>query len=233
MDENALLKLALDAGEIMLTSGAETHRVEDTMHHILSVSHNTEAEALAMSTLLIVSLPSEKRGSLTLTRGVHSRSVNFQKICEVNAPAAPGTAYRGNPQRAQLFSAPADILLRHCRRWIHHCAERHALGRPGCFFLRHTDWDHDYTVRSAADSIFFHLPAGRISFWRGSFPVPPDPALRRYGYDYRWQHYAAAAGYYNDERYTRYHGREFYQRQFQAGRSTCAGVCVMREGFEW
>lgn len=35
MDENALLKLALDAGEIMLTSGAETHRVEDTMHHIL------------------------------------------------------------------------------------------------------------------------------------------------------------------------------------------------------
>ncbi len=83
MDENALLKLALDAGEIMLTSGAETHRVEDTMHHILSVSHNTEAEALAMSTLLIVSLPSEKRGSLT--RGVHSRSVNFQKICEVNA----------------------------------------------------------------------------------------------------------------------------------------------------
>ena len=85
MDENALLKLALDAGEIMLTSGAETHRVEDTMHHILSVSHNTEAEALAMSTLLIVSLPSEKRGSLTLTRGVHSRSVNFQKICEVNA----------------------------------------------------------------------------------------------------------------------------------------------------
>ena len=85
MDENALLKLALDAGEIMLTSGAETHRVEDTMHHILSVSHNTEAEALAMSTLLIVSLPSEKRGSLTLTRGVHNRSVNFQKICEVNA----------------------------------------------------------------------------------------------------------------------------------------------------
>lgn len=85
MDDNALLKLALDAGEIMLTSGAETSRVEDTMHHILSVSKNPEAEALAMSTLLIVSLPSEKSGSLTLTRGVHSRSVNFQKICEVNA----------------------------------------------------------------------------------------------------------------------------------------------------
>lgn len=84
MDDNKLLKFALDAGEIMLASGAETHRVQDTMHRILSVSHSTGVEALAMSTFLIVSIPSKKSGSLTLTRGVYNRSVNFEKICSVN-----------------------------------------------------------------------------------------------------------------------------------------------------
>ncbi|WP_304508732.1 threonine/serine ThrE exporter family protein [Anaerotignum sp.] len=84
MDDNILLKFALDAGEIMLTSGAETHRVQDTMHRILSVSHSSNVEAMAMSTFLIVSIPSEKSGSLTLTRGIYNRSVNFGKICAVN-----------------------------------------------------------------------------------------------------------------------------------------------------
>ncbi len=84
MDDNLLLKFALDAGELMLASGGETHRVQDTMHRILSVSHSTGVEALAMSTFLIVSIPSKKSGSLTLTRGVYNRSVNFGKICSVN-----------------------------------------------------------------------------------------------------------------------------------------------------
>jgi len=84
MDDNKLLKFALDAGEIMLSSGAETHRVQDTMHRILSVSHSTGVDALAMSTFLIASIPSKKSGSLTLTRGVYNRSMNFEKICSVN-----------------------------------------------------------------------------------------------------------------------------------------------------
>ncbi len=84
IDDNLLLKFALDSGELMLSSGAETHRVQDTMHRILSVSHSTGVEALAMSTFLIVSIPSKRAGSLTLTRGVYNRSVNFGKICSVN-----------------------------------------------------------------------------------------------------------------------------------------------------
>ncbi|MFV0314608.1 MAG: threonine/serine exporter family protein [Anaerotignum sp.] len=84
MNDNQLLKFALDAGELMLSSGAETHRVQDTMHRILSASHSDGVEAMAMSTFLIVSIPSEKSGSLTLTRGVYSRAVNFEKICRVN-----------------------------------------------------------------------------------------------------------------------------------------------------
>lgn len=84
MNDTTLLKFALDAGEIMLTSGAETHRVEDTMKRILSVSHSAGVEALALSTMLIVSIPSNSHGPMTLTRGVRDRSVNFEKICLVN-----------------------------------------------------------------------------------------------------------------------------------------------------
>ncbi len=85
MDENRLLKLALDAGEIMLASGAETHRVQDTMRRILLMGDTDMVTASTLSTMLIVSIHSEKDGSLTLSRSVENREVNFQKIAHVNA----------------------------------------------------------------------------------------------------------------------------------------------------
>ena len=85
MDDNMLLNLALDAGEIMIASGAETHRVEDTMERILRAGGNNLPEAMALSTILIVSIHSPLSGSLTMTRKVPVRTINFQKICSVNA----------------------------------------------------------------------------------------------------------------------------------------------------
>ena len=82
--DTQLINLALDAGEIMLSSGAETFRVQDTMKRILSVSGREKIEALAMCTLLIVTLPREEKGPLSMARAVKSRSVNFEKICAVN-----------------------------------------------------------------------------------------------------------------------------------------------------
>ena len=81
--DTQLINLALDAGELMLASGAETFRVQDTMLRILSVSGREKIEALAMCTLLIATLPTE-HGPLSMTRGVKSRAVNFEKICAVN-----------------------------------------------------------------------------------------------------------------------------------------------------
>ncbi len=84
-NDTKLLNLALDAGEIMLMSGAETHRVQDTMLRILSMSGRQQIEALALSTMLIVSLPREEKGPLSMARGVSTRAVNFEKICAVNS----------------------------------------------------------------------------------------------------------------------------------------------------
>lgn len=83
--DTKLINLALDAGEIMLQSGAETYRVQDTMKRMLSVTGREKIEALALSTMLIVTLPRAEKGPLSMARGVENRSVNFEKICAVNA----------------------------------------------------------------------------------------------------------------------------------------------------
>ena len=42
--------MAVLAGEIMIRSGAETHRVEDTLQRILSTSHFAHAESFVFTT---------------------------------------------------------------------------------------------------------------------------------------------------------------------------------------
>lgn len=85
MDKDTLLiNLALDAGEIMIKNGAETFRVQDTMQRILATSGQKKIEALALSTVLLVTLPRKEKGPLSMMRAIHTRSVNFQKVCDVN-----------------------------------------------------------------------------------------------------------------------------------------------------
>lgn len=84
MDDKSIVDMAVLAGEIMLRSGAETYRVEDTMKHILSTTGTAEAEALVMLTGIIVtvSLPDEE--TVTVMRRVHDRGTNMHRIVEVN-----------------------------------------------------------------------------------------------------------------------------------------------------
>ncbi|WP_458407118.1 threonine/serine ThrE exporter family protein [Anaerotignum sp.] len=85
MDKDTkLINLALDAGEIMIRNGAETFRVQDTMQRILATSGQEKVEAIAMVTVLLATLPREEKGPLSMMRAIHSRSVNFRKVCEVN-----------------------------------------------------------------------------------------------------------------------------------------------------
>lgn len=82
--DTKLINLALDCGEIMLRSGAETFRVQDTMQRILATTGREKIEATAISTALLVTLPRESKPPLAMMRGVHTRSVNFQRVCRVN-----------------------------------------------------------------------------------------------------------------------------------------------------
>ena len=85
MDENKLLNLALEAGEIMLSSGAETHRVEDTIERILSTGDNCTPEAFVTPTGLFVSIHVKSSLTLTKFRRIKKRGINLEKISLVNS----------------------------------------------------------------------------------------------------------------------------------------------------
>ena len=73
MDYKLLLDTAVFAGEVLMKSGAETYRVEDTMYRILKKSNLKTVEVLVMMT-----------DSLTVVRRITNRGTNLDKIDRVN-----------------------------------------------------------------------------------------------------------------------------------------------------
>ena len=100
MDDKSIANMAVLAGEIMLRSGAETYRVEDTIKHILDTactacgdasetgrSDNADAvrtESLVMLTGIIVTIERPGQEAVTVMRRVHDRGTNMHRIVEVN-----------------------------------------------------------------------------------------------------------------------------------------------------
>ena len=70
---HALVDLAVLAGEIMMASGAETHRTEDTILRILSSTGLPRADAFVLSTGLTLTL------SYDPTHTITSRRRDFKK----------------------------------------------------------------------------------------------------------------------------------------------------------
>ena len=84
MDVKSIANMAVLAGEIMLRSGAETYRVEDTIKHILDTAGTAETEALVMLTGIIVTINRPGQEPVTIMRRVHDRGTNMHRIVEVN-----------------------------------------------------------------------------------------------------------------------------------------------------
>jgi uncharacterized membrane protein YjjP (DUF1212 family) len=85
IDYKLLANTAMLAGEIMLCSGAETYRVEDTMNHILKTANMETTQVIAMMTGIVVTLnDSCLEQPLTLMRRVSERSTNVSNIIKVN-----------------------------------------------------------------------------------------------------------------------------------------------------
>ena len=100
MDDKSIANMAVLAGEIMLRSGAETYRVEDTIKHILDTacaaggsasgtgrSAYTDAvrtESLVMLTGIIVTIERPGQEAVTVMRRVHDRGTNMHRIVDVN-----------------------------------------------------------------------------------------------------------------------------------------------------
>ncbi|WP_058486142.1 threonine/serine exporter family protein [Defluviitalea phaphyphila] len=84
MNHKMLLKFAIKAGEIMLKSGAETYRVEDTIIRILSVYNLDVVEAFVTPTGIFATIDDETIEMITFTKRIKNRSIRLDKVSLVN-----------------------------------------------------------------------------------------------------------------------------------------------------
>lgn len=84
MNDKLLVETAVLAGEIMLISGAEIYRVENTIDHMLRKAGRETAEAIVFSTGIFASLNDSTIEAITVARRVTIRSTNLYRIYLVN-----------------------------------------------------------------------------------------------------------------------------------------------------
>lgn len=92
MDERMLANTAMLAGRILLVSGADIFRVEDTMNRILGLNHN-KATAFVLATGITLTVKCEKE-TITLIERVEERATNLNRIYEVNCISRDLSSHR-------------------------------------------------------------------------------------------------------------------------------------------
>ncbi len=83
MQTAELMELALKAGEIMLTSGAEIYRVEETIIRICS-GYNVQCESFVLPTGIFISLRNEEGSMHTSFKRIRQHSFDLNRIDRVN-----------------------------------------------------------------------------------------------------------------------------------------------------
>lgn len=85
MDYQYLADTVALAGGIMLKSGAETYRVEETVSYMLNATGKIDADVLALATGIIITLKPEGQNVVTVVKRISDRDTNLSNIYEVNA----------------------------------------------------------------------------------------------------------------------------------------------------
>lgn len=85
-NESSLLVAAiLDIGEMLLMSGAEVSRVEDTMERIGKAYHFTKVDIFSITSSLVFTVQTGDGEIITQTRRIRSTKVNMELLENINA----------------------------------------------------------------------------------------------------------------------------------------------------
>ncbi|RXI55444.1 threonine/serine exporter [Clostridium tetani] len=84
MDITRILHLSTFAGEIMLQSGAEIYRVEETVYRICVSYGLKEVDVFATPTGIIISATDENNNTISKVKRIKSRTVDLDKVSRVN-----------------------------------------------------------------------------------------------------------------------------------------------------
>ncbi len=83
-DPDAIMRVATEAGRIILESGGETYRAEDVIGALATSMGALNTESFATPTGLMVSCEDEYGKSHSLIRRIRKRQMNLDKIAKVN-----------------------------------------------------------------------------------------------------------------------------------------------------
>lgn len=85
MENRRLIKLATLAGQIILESGGEIYRVEETIVKILKSYAISEADSFVTPTGIMVSMTDEEGEIISIIQRVNKSTVDLEKVSLVNA----------------------------------------------------------------------------------------------------------------------------------------------------
>lgn len=84
MTGSQLSHVAMEMGIILLSNGAETYRVEESMQRICFALGAQEAEIFVVPSTIIITITMPNEIPLTLTRRIHSRKTDLHKVADMN-----------------------------------------------------------------------------------------------------------------------------------------------------
>ncbi len=79
-----LISCILDAGELLLSNGAEVLRVEDTLSRICKAYGFTRVDVFSITSSIVLTVHNAEGRILTQTRRITSRDTNLQTVSHVN-----------------------------------------------------------------------------------------------------------------------------------------------------
>lgn len=109
MNIKRLNDMTSEIGFLLLTHGAEIHRVEDTICRI-AVAYGMQADVFAIPASLVVTITDQDGKTFTKTRRVYYRDINLDRVDALNALARRICADPPNEQ--EITRALAVIALR-------------------------------------------------------------------------------------------------------------------------
>lgn len=84
MEAKQVLEIALSAGQILLSNGAETYRIEETIEKICN-SYNLQCECISTAKGIIVSILIENDEKITSIKKIRTKCVDLYRIELVNS----------------------------------------------------------------------------------------------------------------------------------------------------
>lgn len=84
-EEEALLSCILDIGELLLTSGAEVMRVEDTVTRLCGAYGFVKSDVFTIISSMVITVRTARGRMITQTRRIRHQDVNLDRIAQANA----------------------------------------------------------------------------------------------------------------------------------------------------